>query len=250
MAHGIPPVILALVRLAIGLVIVAVLWEFAAMFDTAPVRLPRLEAVFRKLSELLGNVDFQQNLSVTYLNFATGFLAACVIGIGLGLLAGFLQRALRLDFAVTPVLSALSAAPLIALIPAFFLRFGIQQTTYICVVFAVSVFPIASAVASGIGRGRRYGEVPPLPGRHGPHLGRVIVPALRLGAGFGLAGIVASELFGAKAGLGFVLLDSVSKFDLPRLFATILVFIVPGAIFITLLDGIGAQLADASERRF
>jgi NitT/TauT family transport system permease protein len=55
-----------------------------------------------------------------------------------------------------------------------------------------------------------------------------ILAGLRLGIGRGLIGVVVGELFGARAGIGFVILQSAEVFNMPRLFAGVAVLAAAG----------------------
>jgi NitT/TauT family transport system permease protein len=58
-----------------------------------------------------------------------------------------------------------------------------------------------------------------------------ILAGLRLGVGRGLIGVVVGELFGARAGLGFLVVQAAEVFDMPLLFAGILVLAASGIVF-------------------
>jgi NitT/TauT family transport system permease protein len=51
---------------------------------------------------------------------------------------------------------------------------------------------------------------------------------LRIGIGRGLIGVVVGEMFGARAGLGFLILQSAEVFNMPRLFAGVLLLAIAG----------------------
>ena len=55
-----------------------------------------------------------------------------------------------------------------------------------------------------------------------------ILAGLRIGIGRGLIGVVVGEMFGARAGLGFLILQSAEVFNMPRLFAGVLLLAVAG----------------------
>jgi NitT/TauT family transport system permease protein len=55
-----------------------------------------------------------------------------------------------------------------------------------------------------------------------------ILAGLRLGIGRGLIGVVVGELFGARAGLGYLILQSAETFNMPRLFAGVLILAIAG----------------------
>ncbi len=70
-----------------------------------------------------------------------------------------------------------------------------------------------------------------------------IVTGLRLGVARGLTGVVVGELFGASAGLGFLILESGQTFDTATLFAAVLVLAGSGVFVIELFKILERHLA-------
>ncbi|TMF67223.1 MAG: ABC transporter permease subunit [Chloroflexi bacterium] len=71
----------------------------------------------------------------------------------------------------------------------------------------------------------------------------VIVTGLRLGLARGLVGVVVAELFGAKAGLGYLILYSAQTFDMAALFAGVLILAVAGVVSSEALKALERRLA-------
>jgi NitT/TauT family transport system permease protein len=57
-----------------------------------------------------------------------------------------------------------------------------------------------------------------------------ILAGIRLGVGRGLIGVVVGELFGSRAGLGFMIVQAAEVFDMPLLFAGIIVLAAAGIL--------------------
>ena len=55
-----------------------------------------------------------------------------------------------------------------------------------------------------------------------------ILAGLKLGIGRGLIGVVVAELFGSRAGLGRLISQSADAFNMPELFAGVIVLAVAG----------------------
>jgi NitT/TauT family transport system permease protein len=57
-----------------------------------------------------------------------------------------------------------------------------------------------------------------------------IFAGLKLGIGRGLIGVVVAELFGARAGLGYLISESAVTFNMPNLFAAVVILAAAGII--------------------
>ena len=55
-----------------------------------------------------------------------------------------------------------------------------------------------------------------------------MLTGIRLGIGRGIVGVVVGELFGARAGLGYLIFTSGQTFDVPALFVGIITLAVMG----------------------
>ena len=65
---------------------------------------------------------------------------------------------------------------------------------------------------------------------------------MRMAVGRGLVAIVVGELFGARAGLGFLIYESNNRFDTATLFAVVMILAVLGVAFVRLLDWLQAAM--------
>ena len=169
--------------------------------------------------------------------FGLGYIIAVVLGIAIGLtMATSRVSALILD----PWVSALYATPIIAIAPLVILWFGIGIWSKVFVVASVVIFPVIINTEAGIrGVDRNLIEAVKSFGATRTQIFlKVSLPAalpfiltgLRLGIGRGLIGVVVGELFGARAGLGFVILRSAEAFRMPDLFAAVSLFAIAGIV--------------------
>jgi ABC-type nitrate/sulfonate/bicarbonate transport system permease component len=139
----------------------------------------------------------------------------------------------------------LYATPIIALGPLFILWLGIGVASKIAIVFLTAVFPILINTVVGLTATERtlidvarslgatnmqiYTKIR-IPGAT-PY----VVAGLRLSVARALVGVVVAELFGARAGLGFLILTSAQNFDTPALFVGVIIFAVAGVASVGLL---------------
>jgi NitT/TauT family transport system permease protein len=235
----------------IALAAVALAWEVAArtVLTNRLVFVP-LSAVGATLGALLTSGALWHHARVSLLEFGLGFGLAALAGVALGTALG-MSRPLRewLD----PILSALHATPIIALGPLFIVWLGIGIASKVAVVFLSAVFPVLIGTATGIatvdrgllevgyafcaGRRRVITEIllpASLPS---------IIAGVRVGVSRGVVAVVVAELFGARAGLGFMILAAGQTFDTSTLFAAVLVLAAGGAALVELVKLLDRHLA-------
>ena len=186
----------------------------------------------------------------SFQEFFLGYIIAAVLGVVLGLLLATNQK--MRDY-LEPWVSFLYAVPLVAIAPLFIVAFGIGIMSKVVVIFLVAVFIILVNTEVGvlstdphlIEAARSFGA------SRLQIFRKVLLPAalpfiiagLRLGMARGLVGVVVAELFGAKAGLGFLILASAQVFDTASLFVGVLVLAIGGYLGVEALKFIETKLA-------
>jgi NitT/TauT family transport system permease protein len=152
-----------------------------------------------------------------------------------------------------PWVSMLYSTPIIALGPLFILWFGIGMSSKVAVIFLVVVFPVLLNAFVGLSTtdlglieaARSFGATTAqvFSKVRFPAALPFIVTGLRLGVARGLVGVVVAELFGAKAGLGYLILISAQTFDTAALFVGVLILAFTGVVAVEILKWIERQLA-------
>lgn len=228
----------------------AAIWEALALSGRWTLTMAPLEAIAWTAIQLWESGRLQQHTLVSFTEFAGGFALAAFVGIVLGLLIATNEA---LGDCLEPWISALYATPTIALAPLFILGFGIGIPSKIAVVFMLAFFPIVINTISGI----RTTEQVYLEAARAfcatrrqifvkvllPSALPFIVTGLRLGVGRGLIGVVAGELFGARAGLGFLILTSSQVFDTAGLWLGVFILAGAGILSTVLLQKLERRLA-------
>jgi NitT/TauT family transport system permease protein len=228
-----------------------ILWEvLARTILTNRLVIVPLSTVLEALWVSLRTGELWKNLYVSLLEFVLGFGLAAVAGIFLGFLTGT-SRALREH--LEPLISALYATPLVALIPFYILIFGIQLASKVALVFTIAVFPILINTQAGLlGVERNLLEVAESfrASRRQiffkvqlPAAIPFIVSGLRLGVGRALTGVVVGELFFATAGLGFMISIAAQGFDTAKVLLGVLLFALAGVAAIGLLQAFEKRMA-------
>jgi len=125
-----------------------VLWELISRFViTNRMIIVPFSTVMVTMWELARSGELWKHVSASLTEFALGFSMAMVAGIFLGFLTGTSARAREY---LEPLVSALYATPLVALIPFYIVVFGIQVASKVALVFTIAVFPILINTQAGI----------------------------------------------------------------------------------------------------
>lgn len=238
-------------RGAASILSVIILWEVAARtIVNNPLFFAPLSAVANRAVELWRTNELQTHIWTSVQEFLLGFVLASAIGIISGVLMA--SSATIRDF-FDPWVSMLYSTPIIALGPLFILWFGIGMSSKIAVIFLVVVFPVLINTFAGltttdlnlIEAARSFGA------STAQIFAKVRFPAalpfittgLRLGVARGLVGVVVAELFGAKAGLGFLILISAQTFDTAGLFVGVIILAFSGVVAVEILKWVERRLA-------
>jgi NitT/TauT family transport system permease protein len=190
-----------------------------------------------ELARLWQAGELQHHAWVSTQEFAIGFAIAVALGIPIGLAVAASKRT---AIVANPWISGLYATPVIALAPLFILWFGIGIWSKVAVVVSLVVFPVIINTEAGLRNAdRQLIEAVRSFGANKMQLFlKVSLPCalpfilagLRLGVGRGLIGVVVGELFGARAGLGFMITQAAEVFNMPRLFAGVVVLAGAGIV--------------------
>ncbi|HEY2134288.1 MAG TPA: ABC transporter permease [Xanthobacteraceae bacterium] len=226
--------IAGVVSVATGLV----LWELVSRFWVAnPLFLAAPTQIVAAILSLAASGELAHHVAVSGLEFIVGYVLASLIGIALGLAVASSDVAKR---ACQPWISGLYATPTIALAPLFILWFGIGIWSKVLVVIFLVLFPVTINTEAGLRTTsprliemlRSFGATPrqiflkvSLPSAT-----PFILAGLKLGIGRGLIAVVVAELFGSRAGLGRLISQSADAFNMPELFAGVIVLAVAGIV--------------------
>ncbi len=230
---------------ASSLGVICCLWELGVRVGWLdPFFTSQPSAIAATLVEQLRTGELMANLSVSLGEFVVGFGMAVVIGIALGMLAGWYRP---LEYALDPFIWFLYSAPLIAFYPLFVMWLGLGPRTVIAISFLLALPPIMTNTLSGIKHvdaemvraARSFGA------GHRDLFFKVVLPAsvpmvmagLRLGIGRALTGVVIAELFGATAGLGFSISYYGTLLQTTNMMASLVVIVGLGVLF---TQGLGA----------
>ncbi|MEU4712454.1 ABC transporter permease [Micromonospora purpureochromogenes] len=234
----------------------AALLGLAALWETAPrvglvdrVFLPPLSEVLVAWWALLTSGQLADHVGASLTRSLTGLGLAVLTAIPLGLLIGWYRPLADL---LSPLLEVFRNTAALALLPVFVLILGLGETSKIALVLYACSWPILLNTIAGV-KG-----VDPLLVRSARSMGlnhlrlfqKVILPAavptvftgVRLAGAYSILVLVAAEMVGAKAGLGYLVNYAQYNFAIPDMYA--------GIITISAIGLVVNQLLVAVERRF
>jgi NitT/TauT family transport system permease protein len=179
--------------------------------------------------------EMGRHVWISSIEFAIGYVIASVIGIAFGF---GMANSVRFKQALQPWISGLYATPTIALAPLFILWLGIGIWSKVLVVIFLVLFPVTINTEAGLRQtSERLIEMLRSFGASEqqiffkvslPSALPFILAGLKLGIGRGLIGVVVAELFGSRAGLGRLISQSADAFNMPELFAGVIVLAIAG----------------------
>jgi NitT/TauT family transport system permease protein len=222
-----------LLRIAIVL-FALVVWQIMAvsgLFYRGVV--PALPAIGAALTKLLSGSDFYWNLLVTAEEIAIGLAIGGVCGVVAGLVIGgnrFIAQAYE------PYLYYLGPTPKIVFFPVMIMWFGVGGGSKIAMGAVSCFFPIAMSVAAGmrqidpvlmrVGQSFRANHWQMATKIYLPAMRHPIINGLRLGLGVALIGTLLAETKLSNRGLGFLVIQAYNNFDMPLLYAILVVLFV------------------------
>ncbi|WP_406264210.1 ABC transporter permease [Streptomyces sp. NBC_00191] len=243
-------VLLAVFTRTLAIGVLLAVWETAprlALVDRT--FLPPFSEVAVAWWRLLLDGQLAEHTQASLGRSLTGFGLAVALAVPLGLLIGWYRPLADL---LGPLLEVFRNTAALALLPVFVLLLGIGETSKISIVLYACTWPILlntiSAVRSVDPTLLRLARSMDLPA---PRIfQKVILPAsvptvftgIRLAGAVAILVLVAAEMVGAKAGLGYLVNASQFNFAIPDMYAGIITISAIGVGF--------NQLLVALERRF
>jgi NitT/TauT family transport system permease protein len=214
------------------------LWEILARFVIGnPLFLAAPTQVAAEIRALLATGELQRHMAVSGAEFGIGLAISIVLGIAFGFLIASSPIARKM---LGPWVASLYATPTIAVAPLIILWFGIDIWSKVVVVVVNAIFPMIINTEAGLrAADRKLVETVRCFGASRlqvfwnvmfPSAIPYILAGVRLAVGRAIVSVVVGELFGARAGLGFMLAQASEIFNMPRLFAAVVVLACVGLI--------------------
>jgi NitT/TauT family transport system permease protein len=222
---------------AIGALVILVGWAATvAVFDYPAFILPGPLVVFDRFVVAFADGTFWPHLATTLVEVLLGL----VFGGTLGLLVGYaLARSRLAGMVLSPYLVAAQSTPILALAPLIALWFGTGLGARVVICGLIVFFPIAVSTMVGfrtvdrglleMGRSLRATSRQILWTIETPAALPQILGGFRIGVTLAVVGAIVAEWAGGERGLGVLInLARGALFDIPLLFATLLLIAVVG----------------------
>jgi NitT/TauT family transport system permease protein len=228
-------------------VVLVVVWEALCRGFAIPVTiLPAPSQIWQALVQFRAPII--DNALYTLMTTLVGFALATVFGLLLGIAVGWHKA---IYAAVYPVLIGFNSVPKVAVVPVLILWFGLGAVPAILTAFLISFFPIVVNVATGLATTEPELEdvLRALGGSKLDVMRKVGIPrsmpyffgSLKIAITLAFVGAVVAETVGANKGIGKLMLDAQAGFQVPIVFAGLVVLAVLGVLLYAITAAIEAR---------
>lgn len=244
---------------SIAIIVFIALWEIgprAGFIDPQFVATPSMIIITMWQMTLSG--DLLAHIFISLQRALIAFAIAAAVGIPLGfLLGGWFTNLEKLLF---PLLLVLGQVNPFTIFPVIVLFFGIGEIAKVIIIFWVALWPILFNTISGaknvdaalVKCARAMGASKPV------LFYKVILPAaapfiftgIRMSTGISFFMLIAAEMLGASKGLGWLVLNSQTNYQIPRLFVGVVTIALLGLLISNLVNRLEKRLIIWSEQQF
>jgi NitT/TauT family transport system permease protein len=216
------------------------IWEFVCrVFRVDPFILPAPSQILAAMVQYWR--PLLRHSFVTLWTTVAGFALAVAFGILLGMIVGWSRAIYR---GLYPVMVGFNSIPKVAVVPILVVWFGIGEVPAILTAFLISFFPIVVNVATGLATiepeledvlralGARKLDIMLKVGI--PRTQPYLFGSLKVAITLAFVGAVVSETIAANAGLGFLMVQAGSNFQMPLVFAGLLLLAFEGIVMYAL----------------
>ena len=218
----------------VNLATFGIVWQVApVILDLPPLFLPQLTDVLAEIPATHEQGILVENVLISLRIYLLGIGFAITSAIPLGLLLGGVKV---LDRIISPYVWVIYTTPLIIIMPLVLLWVGINNTAAVLLVF-ISAFPailvvvmegvktvdnslLQAARSFGAGKLRLFTRV------IFPSTIPFIATGVKMGVARGLIGLFVAELFTSGEGIGYVIELASKTFNVARVYAMLLLFVV------------------------
>jgi NitT/TauT family transport system permease protein len=228
--------ILLLGKNSLLIVLFLVAWEIAPRIGLVdPVFVPPFSQVVSAFIQLTLSGELIKNTVISSERAFAAFIISSLIAIPLGFLVGWFKQ---FDNYVNPMIELVRQLPVLALFPVFILFFGIGEPSKVIMITVACFQSVFLNMVAGVK------NIDPLLIRSAQSISytnkdmffKVVMPAatptifagLRQGATVSVLLLVAAEMLGAQSGLGYAINNYEVLFQVPSMYADIIVLILMG----------------------
>lgn len=227
-----------LVQQTAFLATILLIWEGACRFFAVPdIVLPTPSAILISLADMLQTREFYGHMGITVAEILMGFVLGAVGGIGLGMVIGLWPTMYRLLY---PYIIAFETMPKVAIAPIIVIWAGYGMTSKVIVTALIAFFPLLVNTVTGL-RSAPRDHIDMLVASTASrwqvfHMVQVkhalpqIFTGLDIAIVLSVIGAIVGEFVGAKAGLGYLILQYNFSFNMAGTFGVLFVLSAVGIV--------------------
>ncbi|WP_088344343.1 MULTISPECIES: ABC transporter permease [Rhodomicrobium] len=224
------------------LLLTIVLWDAAVrLFRIPPYLVPKPYDVM--LTFWLEGDELLRQAVPTTIATVAGFLLSALFGIPTAML---IASSRTVESYLYPLLVFSQSIPKVAIAPLFVVWFGFGMAPKIISAFLLGFFPVVVSGVQGfksldpemrdLARSMRASRWQSFTMVSLPHALPAIFAGLKVSVTLAVVGAVVGEFVGANSGIGFVLQRSIGNFELPTMFAALVILALIGIILFWIVD--------------
>jgi len=232
-----------------------VLWEaICILFHVSDVILPRPSQVFYTMWEKAPAL-WPHTLQTLYTTMV-GFVFGVAIGVLIGVIVGWSRLAYDVAY---PLLVGFASIPKVAVVPIFVLWFGAGTVPAVLTAMIMCIFPIVVNVATGLAttepeledvmRALRASKLDILWNVGLPRTMPFFFASLKVSVTLAFVGTVISETVASNRGIGNVMMIASSNFDVPLVFAGLLILAFLGVALYAVFSFIESRITGWAHRK-
>jgi len=234
----------AWIRPFLFLLFIVVAWDLTIrLFRIPPYQIPApgdvVVVLWQDWPELM-----RQAWPTTYATIC-GFLLSAVFGIPVAML---IAGSKTVESYVYPLLVFSQSVPKIAIAPLFVVWFGFGIIPKVISAFLLGFFPVVVSAVQGfksvdpdmvdLARAMQGSRLRVFCAVNLPHAMPAIFSGLKVSVTLAVVGAVVGEFVGSNSGIGYVLQRSIGTFDLPTMFAALVILALLGVVLFWIVDRI------------
>lgn len=246
-------------RKSIALIIFFILWQILPTVGIVNSQfIPPISDVLTTIWKLASTGELFVHIGASLARAIEGFVLAIAIAVPLGFLLGGWFKTFE-EF-LDPLLQVLAQVNPFSVFPIFILFFGIGEVAKVAIIFWVCLWPILFNTINGVK------NIDPLLVKAARAMGtpkfslflKVVLPGaspmifggIKMSVGTAFLMLIAAEMIGASAGLGWLVLNSQVNYQISKLFAAAFTIAVLGILVTNLISFIESKIITWKEDVF
>jgi NitT/TauT family transport system permease protein len=231
-------------------------WEWIVYhFDVSSAIFPSATSTISSFLTFFAEDNAAANLWTTFIETIWGFVLGSISGAVLGILVAEFNWVRKF---IMPYIVALNSIPKMALAPLFLIWFGFGMTSKVTLVVVSTLFPVLINMVMGFSEvdGSQIKLLRAYSSSSWQIFLRLKLPAslpylfsgLEIAIVFAVIATVVSEIVGSGKGLGFMMMDYNSKFQISKMFAVLAIISIMGYLLLLAVQFVSRRVVFWQER--